>query len=183
MFTSDNRLSPAIDLDNSSVVFVTNRVNAPITDYASDPRVNTTVDDPNNFTYVSKNVLLENPSTGLKVFLDAYISRYNDVRVFYALDQDDSLADETVFVPFPGYSNFDVDGNLISQTDSDGSSDVNIPKSDTLIANPDVNQFREYTFTNDNLPAFKSFRIKIIGTSTNQSIVPQIRNLRAIALA
>ena len=183
LFTSDNRLSPAIDLDNSSVVFVTNRVNAPITDYASDPRVNTTVDDPNNFTYVSKSVLLENPATGLKVFLDAYISRYNDVRVFYALDQDDSLADETVFVPFPGYSNFDVDGNLISQTDSDGSSDVNIPKSDTLIANPDVNQFREYTFTNDNLPAFKSFRIKIIGTSTNQSIVPQIRNLRAIALA
>jgi len=74
-FTSDNRLSPAIDLDNSSIVFVTNRVNAPITDYAGDPRVNTTVDDPNNFTYVSKNVLLENPATGLKVFLDAYISR------------------------------------------------------------------------------------------------------------
>ena len=182
-FTSDNRLSPAIDLDNSSVVFVTNRVNAPITDYASDPRVNTTVDDPNNFTYVSKNVLLENPATGLKVYLDAYISRYNDVRVFYALDQEDSLADETVFVPFPGYGNFDIDGNLISQTDSDGSSDINIPKYDTLIPVPRIDQFREYTFTNDNLPAFKSFRIKIIGTSTNQSIVPQIRNLRTIALA
>jgi hypothetical protein len=182
-FTSDNRLSPAIDLDNSSIVFVTNRVNAPVTDYASDPRVNTTVDDPNNFTYVSKNVLLENPATGLKVYLDAYISRYNDVRVFYALDQEDSLADETVFVPFPGYGNFDIDGNLISQTDSDGSSDINIPKYDSLITVPSIDQFREYTFTNDNLPAFKSFRIKIIGTSTNQSIVPQIRNLRTIALA
>ena len=182
-FTSDNRLSPAIDLDNSSIVFITNRVNAPITDYATDPRVNTTVDDPNNFTYVSKNVLLENPASGLKVYLDAYISRYNDVRVFYALDQEDSLADETVFVPFPGYDNFDADGNMISQTDNNGSSDVNIPKYDALLPVPSVDQFREYTFTNDNLTAFKSFRLKIIGTSTNQSIVPQIRNLRAIALA
>ena len=184
LFSSDNRLSPAIDLDNSSIVFVTNRVNAPITNYATDPRVNTTVDDPNNFTYVSKNVLLENPASGLKVYLDAYISRYNDVRVFYALDQDDSLAAETVFVPFPGYGNFDIDGNLISQVDNDGSSDINIPKYDDLIVqSPGIDQFREYVFSNDNLPAFKSFRIKIIGTSTNQSIVPQIRNLRAIALA
>ena len=184
LFSSDNRLSPAIDLDNSSIVFVTNRVNAPITNYATDPRVNTTVDDPNNFTYVSKNVLLENPASGLKVYLDAYISRYNDVRVFYALDQDDSLADETVFVPFPGYGNFDVDGNLISQVDNDGSSDINIPKyDDFIVQSPGIDQFREYTFSNDNLPAFKSFRIKIIGTSTNQSIVPQFRNLRAIALA
>ena len=163
---------------------MTNRVNAPITNYATDPRVNTTVDDPNNFTYVSKNVLLENPASGLKVYLDAYISRYNDVRVFYALDQDDSLAAETVFVPFPGYGNFDIDGNLISQVDNDGSSDINIPKYDDLIVqSPGIDQFREYVFSNDNLPAFKSFRIKIIGTSTNQSIVPQFRNLRAIALA
>ena len=183
LFSSDNRVSPAIDLDNSSLVLVTNRVNAPITDYANDPRVNTTVDDPNRFTYVSKNVLLENPASGLKVYLDAYISRFNDVRVFYALDQDDSLVNDTVFVPFPGYNNFDIDGNLISQTNSDGSPDVNIPKNDQSVNEPSIDLFREYTFTNENLPSFKSFRIKIIGTSTNQSIVPQIRNLRAIALA
>jgi hypothetical protein len=184
LFSDDNRLSPAIDLDNSSIVFVTNRVNTPITNYATDPRVNTTVDDPNNFTYVSKNVLLENPASGLKVYLDAYISRFNDVRLFYALDQEDSLTEETVFVPFPGYENFDVDGNLISQSDNDGSSDINIPKYDDFITqSPRADQFREYTFTNDSLPAFKSFRVKIIGTSTNQSIVPQFRNLRVIALA
>ena len=184
LFSSDNRLSPAIDLDNSSIVFVTNRINSPIINYATDPRVNTSVDDPHNFVYVSKNVLLENPASGLKVYLDAYISKYNDVRVFYALDQEDSLAEETVFVPFPGYGNFDASGNMISQSDNDGSSDNNIPKYDDLvIQNPTIDQFREYTFTNDNLPAFKSFRIKIIGTSTNQSIVPQLRNLRAIALA
>jgi hypothetical protein len=184
LFTSDNRLSPAIDLDASSIVFVTNRVNAPITNYATDPRVNTMVNDPNNFVYVSKNVLLENPASGLKVYLDGYISSFNDVRVFYALDQEDSLAEETVFTPFPGFGNFDADGNLISQKDSDGTSDINIPKYDDLIVqSPMIDQFREYTFSNDELPAFNSFRIKIIGTSTNQSVVPQFRNLRVIALA
>ncbi len=142
------------------------------------------VNDPNNFVYVSKNVLLENPASGLKVYLDGYISSFNDVRMFYALDQEDSLAEETVFTPFPGFGNFDADGNLISQKDSDGTSDINIPKYDDLIVqSPAIDQFREYTFSNDELPAFNSFRIKIIGTSTNQSVVPQFRNLRVIALA
>ncbi len=86
------------------------------------------VNDPNNFVYVSKNVLLENPASGLKVYLDGYISSFNDVRMFYALDQEDSLAEETVFTPFPGFGNFDADGNLISQNDSDGTLDINIPK-------------------------------------------------------
>jgi hypothetical protein len=183
LFSSDDRVSPTIDLDNSSIVFTTNRINAPITDYVNDPRVNTVNDDPNNFIYVSKNVTLENPATGLKVYLDSYISVYNDVRVFYALDQVDLNVDELVFVPFPGYTNYDEDGNLILLNPSDGSSDVNIPRYDYTVETPRIDEFREYTYTNEDLPSFMNFRIKIIGTSTNQSIVPQIRNLRAIALA
>jgi len=180
--TSDGRLSPAVDLDQSSVVFVTNRINSPVSDYANDPRVNTVPDDPNNFVYVSKNVILENPASSLKVYLDCYISNYNDVRVFYALNQD-TPSNETVFVPFPGYRNFDIDGNLISSSNNDGSSDIYIPKTDNYTVNPSLDLFKEYTFTADKLAPFNSFRIKIIGTSTNQAIVPQFKNLRAIALA
>ena len=183
LFSSDDRVSPALDLDNSSIVFITNRVNAPITDYANDSRVNTVNNDPNNFTYVSKNVTLENPATGLKVYLDSYVSVYNDVRVFYALDQSDLSVDELVFVPFPGYTNYDEDGNLILLNPSDGSSDVNIPRYDYTVETPKIDDFREYTYTNEDLPSFQNFRVKIIGTSTNQSIVPQLRNLRVIALA
>jgi hypothetical protein len=184
LYSFDSRLSPAIDLDNSSIVTITNRVNNPISDYSTDYKVNTVVDDPNRFVYVTKNIILENPASGLKVYLDAYISTYNDVRVFYALNQPDSTAKEVVFVPFPGYSNFDETGKVIlSKTASDGSSDLNIPKLDSYTDDPSIDQFREYTFTNEDLPAFSSFRIKIVGTSTNQSVVPQFRNLRAIALA
>ena len=182
MFTYDKRLTPALDLDHSSIVFVTNRINSPVTDYATDPRVNTVADDPHNFMYVSKNVILENPATSLKVYLDAYVSNYNDVRVFFALNQD-TTAKETVFVPFPGYANFDIEGNVISNSNSDGTSDIFIPKSDVYTVDPTLDLFREYTFTADKIPPFASFRIKIVGTSTNQAIVPQFRNLRAVALA
>ena len=56
-------------------------------------------------------------------------------------------------------------------------------KTDKLTQTPAINDFTEYKFTMDNLPPFKSFRLKLIGTSTNQAVVPQFRNLRAIALA
>ena len=120
----------------------------------------------------------------MKVYLDAYIGDVNDVRLFYALDQQDSLAEDCIFTPFPGHGNFDVNGNLISSDLSDGSSDIKIPKYDNLVVQePLFAQFREYTFSNEDLPAFNAFRIKIVGTSTNQSVVPQLKNLRVIALA
>ena len=182
MNTFDRRLSPAIDLDHSSVVFVSNRVNAPINDYANDPRVNGVLNDPNSLMYVTKLITLENPATSLRVYIDGYVSNYNDIRMFYALNQN-TTADQTLFVPFPGYNNIDDFGNVINPSISDGTSDIQIRKSDSYTQEPSVNQFKEYTFTIDKLQPFNNFRIKLIGTSTNQSVVPQFRNLRVIALA
>ena len=42
---------------------------------------------------------------------------------------------------------------------------------------------REYTFTVDQLPAFRTYRIKISLLSNSQSFVPRIKDLRVIALA
>ena len=43
--------------------------------------------------------------------------------------------------------------------------------------------YKEMTFTIDQLPAFKSYRIKLLLTSTSQVYVPRIKDLRVIALA
>ena len=182
MFTDDDRLSPAIDLDNASVVFTSNRVNNPVADYKSDFRVNGTENDPNAFIYVSKNVILENPATSLQVILDAYISNRNDIRVFYSLNQD-TPPEETVFVPFPGYSNVSSNGAIVDISNNDGTSDIKVPKIDSYQPEPSVNLYKEYKFTIDDLVPFNSFRIKIIGTSTDQSNAPFIRKLRAISFA
>ena len=173
-----------IDLDQASCKFITNRVNSPIENFATNFKVKNTVDDPCRFFYVSKNIMLENPSTSLKVILDAYVNNFNDLRVFYALDQN-TLVDEVIFTPFPGYSNLhqEREGIIIDKAKSDGKSDKPFAKSDSYQPVPLSGMFREMQFTIDRLPAFSSFRIKIIGTSTNQAYVPKVRNLRALALA
>ena len=44
-------------------------------------------------------------------------------------------------------------------------------------------QFKEYSFTVDRLPTFRTYRIKLIMTSNSQVYVPRIRDLRVMALA
>ena len=182
--TGDSRISPAIDLDQTSMVLVSNRVNAPVTNYATNFEVCTTGDDPNRFFYVTQNVRLGSPATSLSVQLDAYVANAGDLRVFYALNQD-TTADQTIFVPFPGYNNTNPTrpGIILSADNNDGLSDSAVPKTDILTGSPPPNLFREYKWSVDQLPSFESFRIKIIGTSTNQATPPQLRQLRAIALA
>ena len=44
-------------------------------------------------------------------------------------------------------------------------------------------EYKEYTFTANELPSFKSFRIKFLLTSTNQAFVPRLTSLKVIATA
>ena len=178
--TSDARISPAIDLDHASVIFVSNRTNQPITNYKSDVRVKDIPNDPNSLMYVTKNIVLENPATSLRVFIDGYVSNFNDVRMFYAVNQD-LPAEECIFTPFPGINNTDEFGKVVQPFNADGGPDVFIPKSDIYTQLPSLNLFKEYKFSIDELDPFNFFRIKIVGTSTNQAIVPQFRNFRVIA--
>jgi hypothetical protein len=177
MATTDSRISPAIDLSNNSLVLISNRINSPVSDYANDPRVNTISDDPNLFTYISNRISLESPASSIKILLDAYLHNASDLRAFF------SIEDSNVFVPFPGYANIDTNGSIIDARNSDGSSDKKMLKQDRFINNPSISDFKEYSFTVDLNESFKQFRVKLIGTSENQSFVPIIRNLRVIALA
>mgnify|MGYP001160002957 FL=1 len=182
LLTSNRRISPVIDLDNAAIVFTSNRVNRPITDYAGNFRVNGVSEDPDRFIYVSKNVELENPATSLQVLLDAYVSNFGDIRVFYALNQTGPVQ-ETIFVPFPGFKNKDVNGSILNIANNNGTPDKKVPKVDSYSPEPLINEYREYKFSVDDISPFTSFRIKIIGTSTNQANAPFIRSLRALSFA
>ena len=182
LITDDTRISPAIDLNQASVIFTTNRVNSPVEDYATDFRVNKTGTDPSRFFYVTKNVVLENPASGIQLYIDAYVPESADLRAFYSLNQDGPV-ENSIFVPFPGFGNFQSNGAIASNGASNGAPDIDVPKVDVFTPKPQLGLYREYKFTVDNLQSFKSFRIKLIGTSTNQATVPMIRNFRAISLA
>ena len=80
-------------------------------------------------------------------------------------------------------NNFASNGSVINFNSSNGAPDQPITKSDSLNQDPSISMYREYKFSIDNLPAFGSFRIKLIGTSTNQASPPMIRNFRTLGLA
>lgn len=179
--TTTPYLSPVIDTQRISAQFASNRVNNVVTDYATDNRVNSISNDPTAFQYISKEINLENSATSLKIILEAYINSYCDIRAFYSIGQNPGFS--PIFTPFPGYDNLNERSQIISLEDNNGKSDSFVTPTNSLGYILSDDDFKEYVFTIDNLPSFRNFRIKLLGTSTNQVFVPRIRNLRVISLA
>jgi len=177
----DSRLSPVIDTQRVSAIFTSNRVNSAISNYVTDNRVNSLTEDPTAFQYLSKEINLENPASSIKILVNAHINLNCDIRAFYAISETDNF--EPIYVPFPGYNNLDSVGRIIDVANNDGLPDSYVPPTEDFGFQSDEVQFREYSFTADELPSFKAYRIKIIATSTSQAYVPRMSDLRVIALA
>jgi len=181
MFTGDDRVSPVIDLDRASVIFTSNRIDAPVDNWtANTERVRSTrnpLNDIHSAVYVSNDIKLANPATSLKVLFGAYRPETSEIKVLYRIFRDDSSTDSPFYEPFPGYENLDVNGQVIDSSKNTASSNVKINP------NNKEKQFSEYEYSIDNLPSFNKFSIKIIMTGTDQANVPLIKELRAIALA
>jgi hypothetical protein len=179
--TSDSKVSPVIDTQRTSVILTSNRVNSVIENYATDARVNTIEEDPSAFQYISKEITLENPTSSIKIILDAHINSYSDIRAFYAISENQNF--DPIFTPFPGYTNLNTRGEVLNLEDNSGLPDKFVSPTNSIgFTSPELD-YREYTFTADQLPPFRSYRIKLVMTSTNQVYVPRVQNLRVIALA
>lgn len=179
--TVDTRVSPVIDAQRMNTIFSTNRINNPITNYVTDSRVNTIDSDPSAFQYISRDLALENSATSLKITLNGYINTFSDIRAFYCVGNEPSA--NPIFTPFPGYLNIKSNGDIINVKDNDGRPDVLIQKTNVLDFNSNNLEYKEYTFTMDNLEPFRYYRIKLVLSSTNQVYVPRVKDLRVIALA
>jgi hypothetical protein len=177
--TTDSNLSPILFLDTAFTEFISSRLDSPISDYKSDGRVNSILDDPHSAVYVSRAVNLVQPASSLKVILSAYRHESADFRVLYSLFRPDSSEIDQSFELFPGYDN-------LSYTTSAGYSVVdpakNSGKPDTFVSSSLDNQFKEYEFTADNLGLFNGYVIKIVMSGTNQAYPPRIKELRTIAV-
>jgi hypothetical protein len=179
--TTDTRLSPVLDTQRISTILTSNRVNSEIVDYATDSRVDTIDEDPSAFQYLSKEITLENPASSIRIILDAHINLYSDIRAFYAISENQNF--DPIFTPFPGYNNINSRGEIINIENSNGLPDRFVSPSNSIgFISPEL-EYKEYVFTVDQLPQFRSYRIKLVVTSTNQVYVPRIRNLRVISLA
>ena len=179
--STDTRISPVIDSQRVSSILTSNRVNNIITDYATDSRVDTIDEDPTGCQYISKEIVLENPASSIKIILTGHLTDVNDIRAFYCVNNKPGL--EPIFTPFPGYSNLNSRGQIITPENNNGESDVFVVKSNTYGYDSRDLDYREYTFTVDQLPSFRTYRVKLNLTSTSQCFVPRVKELRVIALA
>ena len=178
--SSNPNLSPVVDLQRMSAVLISNRVDAPITNYKTDSRVNTLFEDPTSCLYVSRENALANSASSIKILVDAHINEYSDIRAYYAISANPNF--DPIFEAFPGYKNLNNQGQVISSTESDGLPDRLIPKVDAALMSNEAT-FKEYEFNMEDLPEFKYYRIKFVLSSTNQTYVPRLSNLRVITLA
>ena len=178
MNSSDPNVSPVVDLDRVSAILTTNRINSPVSNFASDSKVNQTGQDPCASSYVSNLVQLENPATSISVQFASYRRNSADIRVFFKILSEGSTENsmDKDFELFPGFDNRDQFGDIINKSSNNGKPDDNVPPSVS-------SEFKDYTFSIDELPPFTKFQIKIDMVGTNQAQPPFIKDLRAIALA
>ena len=183
MTSSDSRVSPVIDTINVSTILTSNIINNPVgiltaSDYAYDYNVRSLYNDTHDMIYLSKPIKLAVPANSIKVILTASRNNTNDIRVLYQLFRDDSPDISQNYELFPGYSNYQIDGNgikrVIDNSLNDGSADYYLQQTSDR-------SFKDYEYSVDDLPDFNAFVIKIVTFGTNQATPPIISQLRAIA--
>ena len=177
--TNDNNLSPVIDTQTSYMVLGRNKINKPISDYSVDGRVNLVNGDPHSDLYISKKVNLAQPATSLKVYISAFRPAEADFRVLYQLYKADSSEISQTFTLFPGYDNLVSKGIKLEVVDPS----KNSGRPDTYVRPSKENEYLDYVFTADNLEQFTGYSIKVVFSTTNESRVPFLNDIRTIALA
>jgi len=181
LYGANRWISPIVDLDRVGIILTSNRINNPVDDWITDNRVNTLKDDPNSFVYVTKPITLKSGATGVKIHMEGHINVTSDIRAFYGISETPN--EEFVYQPFPGYTNLFPTGQIIDPAKNSGLPDKALPKTDVIAYSSADVVWNDYEFTIDDLPTFKYFSIKLVGTGTNQAQPPRVKNLRVIALA
>lgn len=167
--TTQENLSPVIDLDRLSVITVANRIDNPssgavsgynqVSNYIAETAAN---GGSALSKYLTRKVELNDPASALKIFALVNKPAAAGISVYYKV------------LPKGSDANFDSLAWVLAAPDNA------IPSSE----NPNDYSEAEYTIDETDLSGveFTSFAVKIVFTSTNSSAVPTCRDFRAIAI-
>ena len=159
MTSESDRLSPVIDLEGSSIITISNRLNKEVdTNGILDLSSELTPSGGKHSAYITKKVVLETSSTSVKVLFDAIRNPSNEIKVFVKIKGDSTPGsfDDMNYIEIPA---------------------ISYPTSVTK------KEFRAFDYEIKSLKEFKEFSVKIVMIGNDQSSVPKIRNFRALALA
>jgi hypothetical protein len=165
--TDDNLVSPIIDATKFGGIVVKNIVSNANT-YETNSSRGLALSK-----YITKRINLADgfDATGIKVFLDVNRPPSTDIKVYYKIlsHYDYSVFDDRPYVE-------------ISKVDLGGGNSTT--KAEEFIEEQYYAENVKYTgLAGGKYTDFKTFAIKIVFLSTDEGVVPRIRNLRAIALA
>lgn len=122
--------------------------------------------------YVTKEVILETPATGLDCKITANLFNNKDIKVFYKIKPDGNTSD----INNIAWEYFNGTGY------SDNNNTVTPSNLQSLSPNvEDLQSYIEYSYTAVNLNPFKSFVIKIVFCGNNPALAPRLEDLRVIA--
>lgn len=154
---TDN-FSPIIDLDRLSLIATSNRIRGNIQSISSGST--NPIGDKSKAIYITKLVKLDKPATSIKVMFAAWVPSSANIDLYYKVLPVNSEADVDT-IPYTQFSN-------------------TAPLA-IIPAGSDVEEYKDYEYNVNNLD-FGSFAIKIVMRSSNQALVPIIKDLRVIAL-
>ena len=156
--TTNKSISPVIDTDRCSLITTMNRVNN-LGIGENDAEKNT--GDKTDAVYITKLINLLNPANSLKVRFEAWRHPATEIRVMYKI--------------VPIGTTLSVDEIGFTYFNGNGLEDKSIQKTEDLL-------YRDFEYSLDT-PEFTIAQVKILLSSSNQSFVPIVKNLRVIALS
>ena len=165
MTSSNDFLSPMIDLERVSLVNINNRIDKPIASGTGGNIVQNFVAETaatggsGLAKYITRQINLDANSQALRIMFAANRPSGAEIEVYYRSQESSS----------------DVDFNTLAYTQATLDSAV--------ATTDDTTVFRDYQFTVNNInPNFTTFQIKICLKSTQSTKVPRVKDFRVIAL-
>ena len=121
-------------------------------------------------SYITKEVSIENPATGIDVRLTANTVDIKNIEVLYRLKKSSSEEnfEDIEWVYFNSTGVPDVDVIATAENSISGITEKQ-------------SSYQELTYSVDDLPEFSSFAIKVVMKTSNPAFVPKIQDLRAVA--
>ena len=117
--------------------------------------------------YITKKVSLANVSTALDIRVAASVRTGSSIKAFFRVTggEETRRIEDLEFIPF----------------NTDGSSDTTVdPSTGDVVLD---NDFKDYKFSQNAIPDFNAFQIKIVFRGTNSALPARIKDFRALALA
>ena len=120
--------------------------------------------------YVTKEVAIENPATGINVRITANTSDISNIGLLYRIKKSSSQEnfEDIEWIYFNGTGLPDVDTIATSENSISGITEKQ-------------SSYQELSYSVEDLPEFSSFAVKLVMKSRNPAYVPKIQDIRAVA--